>query len=147
MVTLITMAFAIVIGAVAGFFGGWTDNILMRITEVFLVFPSFLFILVFVRVFTLTARSARLFIFLASHSAWADHSRLGLGYFQLAWRRENGPRRIPEGARTRVRGGGKGFGRQQQANNLQTRTSKHPLINNCRGQPYNRLRNSRRKRE
>jgi ABC-type dipeptide/oligopeptide/nickel transport system permease subunit len=54
-VTIITMAVAIIVGALAGFFGGWVDNALMRITEVFLVFPSFLFILVFVRVFTLTA--------------------------------------------------------------------------------------------
>lgn len=57
-VTLITMAVAIVVGAVAGFFGGWVDNTLMRITEVFLVFPSLLFILVFVRVFTLTSAKA-----------------------------------------------------------------------------------------
>ena len=54
-VTLITMAIAILVGAVAGYFGSWTDNVLMRITEVFLVFPSLLFILVFVRVFTLSA--------------------------------------------------------------------------------------------
>ena len=54
-VTLITMAIAIVVGAFAGYFGGWVDNVLMRITEVFLVFPSLLFILVFVRVFTLGA--------------------------------------------------------------------------------------------
>ena len=53
--TLITMAIAILVGAIAGYFGSWTDNILMRITEVFLVFPSLLFILVFVRVFTLGA--------------------------------------------------------------------------------------------
>ena len=52
-VTIITMLIAIVVGAVAGYFGSWTDNILMRITEVFLVFPSLLFILIFVRVFTL----------------------------------------------------------------------------------------------
>ncbi|MFB3889311.1 MAG: ABC transporter permease [Candidatus Bathyarchaeia archaeon] len=53
-VTAITIAIAIVVGAVAGYFGGWVDNVLMRITEVFLVFPAFLFILVFVRIFTLT---------------------------------------------------------------------------------------------
>ncbi len=52
-VTAITMAIAIVVGAVAGYFGGWVDNVLMRLTEVFLVFPSLLFILIFVRVFTL----------------------------------------------------------------------------------------------
>jgi len=52
-VTIITMLVAIVVGSVAGYFGSWTDNVLMRITEVFLVFPSLLFILIFVRVFTL----------------------------------------------------------------------------------------------
>jgi ABC-type dipeptide/oligopeptide/nickel transport system permease subunit len=54
-VTAITMAIAIVVGAVAGYFGSWVDNVLMRLTEVFLVFPSLLFILIFVRVFTLGA--------------------------------------------------------------------------------------------
>jgi len=54
-VTLITMAIAIAVGAVAGYFGGWVDNVLMRVTEVFLVFPSLLFILIFVRVLTLGA--------------------------------------------------------------------------------------------
>ncbi len=63
-VTLITMAIAILVGAFAGFFGGWIDNILMRITEVFLVFPSLLFILVFVRVFTLGAGVGTSFNFL-----------------------------------------------------------------------------------
>ncbi len=48
------MAFAIVIGAIAGFYGRWVDNVLMRITEVFLVFPALLFILVFVRIFTIS---------------------------------------------------------------------------------------------
>lgn len=54
-VTVITMAIAIAVGAVAGYFGSWVDNVLMRITEIFLVFPSLLFILIFVRVLTLGA--------------------------------------------------------------------------------------------
>src|SRR3989304_5368557 len=54
LVTAITMLLSIIVGAIAGFFGGWVDNILMRIAEVFLVFPSLLLILVFVRVFSLT---------------------------------------------------------------------------------------------
>ncbi|MGF3522822.1 MAG: ABC transporter permease, partial [Candidatus Bathyarchaeia archaeon] len=49
------MVIAIVVGSVEGYFGSWVDNILMRFTEVFLVFPSLLFILIFVRVFTLGA--------------------------------------------------------------------------------------------
>jgi ABC-type dipeptide/oligopeptide/nickel transport system permease subunit len=63
-VTAITMAIAIVIGAVAGYFGSWIDNVLMRVTEVFLVFPSLLFILIFVRVFTLGAGAGGSFNFL-----------------------------------------------------------------------------------
>jgi ABC-type dipeptide/oligopeptide/nickel transport system permease subunit len=55
LVTTITMTLAIVVGAIAGYFGGWVDNILMRITEIFLVFPSLLLILVFVRIFSLSA--------------------------------------------------------------------------------------------
>lgn len=54
LVTAITMALSVAVGAIAGFFGGWVDNVLMRIAEVFLVFPSLLLILVFVRIFTLT---------------------------------------------------------------------------------------------
>ena len=54
LVTVITMALSITIGAIAGFYGHWVDNILMRISEVFLVFPSLLLILVFVRVFTVS---------------------------------------------------------------------------------------------
>jgi ABC-type dipeptide/oligopeptide/nickel transport system permease subunit len=52
-VTAITMALSIVVGAIAGFYGRWVDNLLMRISEIFLVFPALLFILVFVRIFTL----------------------------------------------------------------------------------------------
>jgi peptide/nickel transport system permease protein len=55
LVTAITMGLAIVVGAIAGYFGKWVDNILMRITEIFLVFPSLLLILVFVRIFSLSA--------------------------------------------------------------------------------------------
>lgn len=53
-VTAITMGLSIVVGAIAGFYGRWVDNLLMRTAEVFLVFPALLFILVFVRIFTLT---------------------------------------------------------------------------------------------
>ena len=64
LVTAITMAIAIIVGAVAGYFGGWVDNVLMRLTEVFLVFPSLLFILIFVRVFTLSGGAGSSFNFL-----------------------------------------------------------------------------------
>jgi ABC-type dipeptide/oligopeptide/nickel transport system permease subunit len=54
LVTVITMGIAIIVGSLAGYYGGLIDNILMRISEIFLVFPALFFILVFVRIFTLT---------------------------------------------------------------------------------------------
>jgi ABC-type dipeptide/oligopeptide/nickel transport system permease subunit len=46
----IAMSLAIVVGLVSGYYGGLVDNILMRITEIFLVIPFFLILLVFLRV-------------------------------------------------------------------------------------------------
>lgn len=43
--TLITFVIGILIGAVAGFYGGWLDNLLMRLTDVFLTFPT-IFVLI-----------------------------------------------------------------------------------------------------
>jgi ABC-type dipeptide/oligopeptide/nickel transport system permease subunit len=37
---LIAIVIGTLIGAIAGFFGGWTDNILMRVMDVVLGFPS-----------------------------------------------------------------------------------------------------------
>ena len=47
---LIAMSLAIVVGLVSGFYGGIVDNILMRITEIFLVIPFLLILLVFLQV-------------------------------------------------------------------------------------------------
>ncbi len=49
--TLIAILVGTVIGAVAGFYGGWADDLLMRITEAFQTVPSFLLLLVLVAVF------------------------------------------------------------------------------------------------
>ena len=46
----IAMSLAIVVGLVSGYYGGFVDNILMRITEIFLVIPFFLILLVFLQV-------------------------------------------------------------------------------------------------
>ena len=52
-VTLITMLITIIVGIVSGYMGKYVDEGLMRITEIFLVFPSLLFILVFARLYQL----------------------------------------------------------------------------------------------
>ena len=46
----IAMSLAVVIGIVSGYYGGLLDNILMRITEIFLVIPFLLILLVFLQV-------------------------------------------------------------------------------------------------
>jgi peptide/nickel transport system permease protein len=41
-ITFVTVILGLLIGAMAGFYGGWTDEILMRITEIFQAFPFLL---------------------------------------------------------------------------------------------------------
>ena len=48
----ITMVIGVAVGALAGFFGGWVDNALMRFTEFFQVLPALLFAMVLVTLFT-----------------------------------------------------------------------------------------------
>lgn len=40
LVMLITLGLGVPIGAISGYFGGWIDNILMRITDTFLALPT-----------------------------------------------------------------------------------------------------------
>ena len=38
--TFLSIALGVLVGALSGYFGGWTDSILMRITDAFLTFPT-----------------------------------------------------------------------------------------------------------
>lgn len=38
----LSMAFGTIVGVVAGYTGGWVDDILMRMTDIFLAFPAFI---------------------------------------------------------------------------------------------------------
>jgi len=40
----------VIFGMIAGFYGGWVDSLIMRITDVFLAFPSLILALVFVSI-------------------------------------------------------------------------------------------------
>jgi peptide/nickel transport system permease protein len=63
----------LVIGVVAGYYGGWTDRIFMRITDVFLAIPKLLLALAFVAALGPGIVNAALAITL---TAWPPYARL-----------------------------------------------------------------------
>lgn len=48
--TLISIGIGVVIGALSGYFGGWIDDVLMRVTEAFQTIPSFVLLLTLVAI-------------------------------------------------------------------------------------------------
>lgn len=50
MITLITGVFGIFVGLVCGYFGGWIDNMFMRIIDFFITIPSLMIIIVFITI-------------------------------------------------------------------------------------------------
>lgn len=55
MATLAAVVFGTAVGALAGYFGGWVDDVLMRLTEFFQTIPSFLFAIVLIAVLSPSA--------------------------------------------------------------------------------------------
>jgi peptide/nickel transport system permease protein len=75
---LCTLLIGIIIGALAGFYGGWVENILMRLTEVFQVLPSLLLAMVLV---TLFSPSLEMITLAIGVSTWTGTARLTRGEF------------------------------------------------------------------
>jgi peptide/nickel transport system permease protein len=65
----------IFVGALAGFYGGWVDTLLMRITEAFQIVPSFILLLVLVVVFGSDIQTLALVIGAVSWTAPARLTR------------------------------------------------------------------------
>ena len=63
----------LIIGTVAGYFGGWTDRVLMRITDIFLAFPKLILALALVAVLGPGMVNAVLAIALTS---WPPYARV-----------------------------------------------------------------------
>ena len=55
--TIASVAFGTVVGALAGYFGGLVDDVLMRMTEFFQTIPSFIFAIVLVAILSPSATS------------------------------------------------------------------------------------------
>lgn len=70
---LLTVIIGVTIGALAGFYGGWVDNILMRITEFFQVLPNLLFAMVVVMLFSASLTNIAIAIGIVS---WTGTARL-----------------------------------------------------------------------
>jgi peptide/nickel transport system permease protein len=73
--TLLAITIGIAIGAVAGFYGGIVDDVLMRITEAFQTLPNFLLLLVLVAVFGSDIKTVTIAIGIVSWPAAARLTR------------------------------------------------------------------------
>lgn len=73
-ITIITGIFGIVVGLVCGYFGGWIDNIFMRIIDFFITIPSLMLIIVFVTI--VPKYTIPVFIMIMSIFLWTSTARL-----------------------------------------------------------------------
>ncbi|MCB1882498.1 MAG: ABC transporter permease [Geminicoccaceae bacterium] len=65
--------FGLVVGTAAGYFGGWVDTVLMRLTDIFLAFPRLILALAFVAALGAGVGNAILAIAL---TAWPPYARV-----------------------------------------------------------------------
>ncbi len=73
LVGIIVVPIGLVIGTVAGFLGGWIDNLLMRITDIFLAFPRLILALALVAALGPGLENAALAI---AMTTWAPYARI-----------------------------------------------------------------------
>jgi peptide/nickel transport system permease protein len=82
---LCTVLIGLLLGSTAGFFGGWVDTALMRVTEFFQVLPPLLFAMILVTLFQPSLTTIALSIGLVS---WPGVARLTRGEFLKIRERE-----------------------------------------------------------
>ena len=73
LVALIAPITGLLVGTIAGYVGGWTDQVLMRITDIFLAFPRLVLALAFVAALGAGIENAVLAI---SLTAWPPYARI-----------------------------------------------------------------------
>lgn len=73
MVTLLAPVVGLFVGTIAGYAGGWTDTVLMRLTDIFLAFPRLVLALAFVAALGAGIENAVLAI---SLTAWPPYARM-----------------------------------------------------------------------
>jgi len=91
--TFLSIAVGVVVGALSGYFGGWTDSILMRITDAFLTFPT-IFVLIILGAFLREQQvpwlknSVIIVILIIAAMSWMWPARLVRGLFLVLRERE-----------------------------------------------------------
>ena len=73
LVALTAPVFGLLVGTAAGYLGGWTDRVLMRITDIFMAFPRLILALAFVAALGAGVENAVLAIALTS---WPPYARV-----------------------------------------------------------------------
>ena len=79
--TLVAVGFGAVMGGLAGYYGGWIDDLLMRVTEMFQTIPSFVFAILLVAIMKPSIESIVIAIAVVS---WPAVARLVRGEFLFA---------------------------------------------------------------
>jgi peptide/nickel transport system permease protein len=72
------VAIALLLGSLSGFYGGWFDEIVMRVTDIFLAFPGLILAVVIVAVLGQSVRNAVIAIAVVE---WPTYTRLLRGEF------------------------------------------------------------------
>lgn len=83
--TLVAVGFGAVMGGLAGYYGGWIDDLLMRVTEMFQTIPSFIFAILLVAIMKPSIESIVIAIAVVS---WPAVARLVRGEFLSLRNRE-----------------------------------------------------------
>jgi peptide/nickel transport system permease protein len=82
----ITVTIGLMVGALAGYYGGWVDEVLSRFTEIFQVMPSLLFAMVLMTLFQPSLLTAVLAIGMVT---WTSTARLARAEFMRLRKLEN----------------------------------------------------------
>jgi peptide/nickel transport system permease protein len=83
--TVMAVVFGTLIGCLAGYYGGWIEDALMRMTEFFQTIPSFIFAIVLVAILTPSIESI---IIAVAAVTWPPIARLVRGEFMAMRNRE-----------------------------------------------------------
>ncbi|CAN7703390.1 ABC transporter permease [Ensifer adhaerens] len=79
MATALGLTFGVIVGAIAGYFGGWIDDLLVRLIEIFQTLPSFVLLVVLVAIVQPSASTVTLAIAVIS---WPTVARLTRAEFR-----------------------------------------------------------------